>query len=301
MKKKLMDKIDNLFVIKSTDSSFVYIIKSLIARFDQHNVAQTAGQLAYFTLLSLFPFIIFLNALISRFNLSGEIVTEFLSEIFPANLSEMIGYYVEYVTGLGSGVGVLSVGVIIALFSASKSLRSISIAINQAYGITEKRYFLIRLFLSVILTFVLGIVILLCLLAVTVGRDWIYRIIILIDIPLSWLPKISIGKWLIVFTAFLIILSLVYYTVPLKRIKLKNVIPGAVAAVFANFLLTYGYAIYVSYADSFSVLYGSMGVVLLLALWLYFVGIFIIMGAELNSILEEKKYFYAVKNIPKNK
>lgn len=289
-----------MFAIKPTDSFLVYFIKSLIKRFDEHNVTQTAGQLAYFTLLSIFPFIIFVNSLIRKIDLSGELVTGVLSEILPKQLAEIIGGYIEYVNGLGSGLGVISVGVLIALFSASKSLRSLSIAINQAYGITEKRYFIARLIMSVVLTFVLGVVILLCLLAVSIGKEWIYRIIILIDMPISWLTKISIGKWVIVISMLLVILTLIYYVIPLKRVKLRNVLPGAAVAVIGSFAATYGYSIYVAYFSNFSVLYGSMGVVLLLALWLYLIGIFIVMGAEINSVFEEKKYFVALKANNKN-
>ncbi len=293
--KNFFNRVSDFFTIKQTDNRFMYIAKSLIDRYDRHNVAQTAGQFAYFSLLSIFPFIIFINALISSLDLSGELVTEISSEIFPLQIAEVIGSYIEYITGLGSGFGVISVGVFVALFSASKSVRSLSIAINLAYEITEKRVFWARIILSVILTFILGIVIILCLVAVTIGREWIYRIILLIDIPVSWITGISVGKWVIVFSAFLVILTLVYYVIPLRRVKLISVLPGAILAIALNFLLTYAYSIYVAYFSNFSVLYGSMGIVLLLALWLYLVGVFIIMGAEFNSVLGEMKYFFVAK------
>ena len=293
--KNFFNRVSDFFTVKQTDNRFMYVAKSLIDRYDRHNVAQTAGQFAYFSLLSIFPFIIFINALISSLDLSGELVTEISSEIFPIQIAEVIGSYIEYITGLGSGFGVISVGVFVALFSASKSVRSLSIAINLAYDITEKRVFWARIILSVILTFILGIVIILCLVAVTIGREWIYRIILLIDIPVSWITGISVGKWVIAFSAFLVILTLVYYVIPLRRVKLISVLPGAILAIALNFLLTYAYSIYVAYFSNFSVLYGSMGIVLLLALWLYLVGVFIIMGAEFNSVLGEMKYFFATK------
>lgn len=246
-------------------------------------------------MLSIFPFIVFVNALIGSLHLSGAFVTEILTEVFPKQISEIIGTYIDYINELGSGVGVISLGVLVALFSASKAIRSLSITINLALGINEKRFFVSRIFMSVFLTFFLGIVILLSLVAVTVGREWIYRIILLIDMPVSWINGISIGKWVIVFAAFLVMLTLVYWIIPIRRVKLRSVLPGAFLAIGANFLLTYGYAVYVEYFSKFSILYGTMGVVLLLALWLYLMGIFIIMGAELNGILSEKKYFYATK------
>lgn len=288
---KITDKITDMLTVKETDNQFCYIVKSLINRYDTHNVAQTAGQFAFFSLLSIFPFIIFINSLIGNLNLSGAIVTELLTEVFPVQIADIIGTYIDYITELGSGVGVISVGVIVALFSASKSVRSLSITINLALGIKEKRFFLSRIIMSVILTFFLGIVIILCLVAVTVGRDWIYRIILLIDMPVSWITGISIGKWLIVFTAFFIMLALVYWVIPIRRVKFRSVFPGAFLTIAANFVVTYGYSVYVEYFSSFSILYGTMGVVLLLALWLYLMGIFIIMGAELNGVLSEKNIF----------
>ncbi|MDP4118321.1 MAG: YihY/virulence factor BrkB family protein [Bacillota bacterium] len=295
--KDIADKYDDIMKINPDDKIPVYLIKSLIIRFGDHNVTLMAGQLAYFFLLSMFPFIIFLNALISSLKLSKEIVVGFLQDVFPVQIADLIGSYVEYVSNLQSGVGIISVGVIIALFSASKSVRALSIAINQAYSIKEKRYFIIRLLLSIIFTFALGVIVFLCLFVVSVGRQWLYRIVIMMDVPVKWLNVISIGKWVVVFTVFLIILLLVYYTIPLKRVRLKNIIPGAIVAIIANFALTYGYSIYISYFSNFSVLYGSLGVVLLLALWLYLVGVFIIMGAEINSAVEEIKYFRIKKKV----
>ncbi len=291
MFKAMLQKINNFTVVKETDNTFVYIVKSLILRADEHNVTQTAGQLAYFAFLSIFPFIIFINSLISALKLSGNVVADVLSEIFPEEISQLIGMYIEYINGLGSGVGVISIGVIVAIFSASKYLRSLSVGINLAYGITKKRYFLNRILFSVLLTVVLGVVIILSLMAVAIGREWIYRIIILVDVPISWLGMISAGKWLLIFFAYLVIITLIYYAIPLKKMKLIKVLPGAICTVAANFLLTYGYSIYIAYFNNFSVLYGSVGAVLLLVLWLYFIGLFMIVGAEINSALEEKRIY----------
>jgi len=59
---KVADKIAEIFTVKRTDNHFVFIIKSMVNRFDQHNIAQTAGQFAYFSMLSIFPFIVLINA-----------------------------------------------------------------------------------------------------------------------------------------------------------------------------------------------------------------------------------------------
>ena len=261
---------------------------------------QSAAQLAYFSLLSIFPFLIFVNALIGSLNLSKDFVIEILSELFPLQISRIIGNYVEYVSGIGNGVGIISVGVIVALFSASKSVRAISNAVNRAYGIHDKRFFLMRLVLSVILTCALGIVIFLCLFVVTVGREWIYKVLLMLDIPMDWLNKISVGKWAAVFAAFLLILVLIYYAVPIRKMKFRQAFPGALFAITSNFVLTYGYSIYMAYFENFSVLYGSLGAILLLALWFYFIGMFIVLGAEVNSIIEGRKYYLAI-NGEKNK
>ncbi len=295
MFKKIADKIDSMLTIKQSDNSFLFVIKSLINRFDTHNITQTAGQLAYFFFLSIFPFIIFVNAIIQKLDLSGNVVSDILSEILPVQIADLIGDYIEYINSLGIGVGAISLGIIVVIFAASKSIRSLSIGINLAYGITEKRYFIKRIILSVILTGVLGILVIMCLIVVTVGKEWIYKIMILVDLPISWLGIINIGKWCATFVIMLVIITFIYYVIPLKKVKLKSVIPGAVCTVIATFAMTYGYSIYIAYFSNFSVLYGSIGVILLLLLWLYFMGLFIIAGAEYNSILEEKKYFLALK------
>ncbi len=285
--KKFSSGFRELTEIKEKDGNFLYTVKSLIIRFSEHNVSQTGGQIAYFFLLSIFPFVVFVNSLIGYMNFSKEEVVRSLSEIFPVQVAEVMGEYVEYVSEIGNNTGVISVAVLITLFSASKSIRALSVSVNRAYGIKKKRKFIVSVVLSMVLTFMLGITIVASLAIVSVGRKWLYRIVIMSDIPLKMLDGISTGRWIVVFGIFLVTLILIYYTVPIKKVKLKSVLPGAFAAVAANFLLTYGYSVYVYYFDNYSMLYGSLGVILLLALWLYLVGIFIIMGAELNSILEE--------------
>ena len=298
--KKAIGKINEKMKVKPTDGIIAYTVKNLIDRINKHDVTQNAGQLAYFSLLSVFPFVIFVNTLIGKMGLSRDMVIEILAELFPIQIAEIIGDYVEYVSGLGNLFGIVSLGIIVEIFSASKSVRALSSAVNRAYDIQDNRFFIVKLILSVILTLILGIVIFLCIFVVTVGRKWIYRIILLFDLPIEWLNKISVFKWVAVFTAFLLTLLLIYYAIPLKRVKLRYVFPGAIFAIICNFFLTFGFSIYMAYFENYSVLYGSLGAVLLLALWMYFVGMVIILGAEINSIAEERKYFLAVnKNVKK--
>ena len=97
------------------------LVRELIDRFIQHDVGQMGGQLAYFSLLSLFPFIIYINALISSLQISGSWAIEMLSPIFPDEIVNMISSYIESISNSGSTY-LLSVGIITTIYSASRSM-----------------------------------------------------------------------------------------------------------------------------------------------------------------------------------
>lgn len=270
------------FEIKSTDHFPVYLVKSLVNRFGDHEVAQIGGQLSYFFLLSLFPFIIFFNTLVSTFQLITDVVVEFLSPVLPAEIIEVVNSYIAHVS-TGQNYGLLSIGIIITLFSASKAVRSLDIAINTAYDVLEKRNYFIRLLLSVVLTLVAGVAIVILVIVTNLSGEFVVKILELLHVSKPVANILYLLRWGVILFMMFLGLSGLYYIMPNCKKTYKSVVPGTVFTICGFVLFTAVFSLYAQSILASNTFYGSIGTIMILMLWLYIVGIITVLGAELNS------------------
>lgn len=276
----------NIFDPKTADGRLVYLIKALIRRFSDHKVSRMGGQLAYFFLLSLFPFLIFFNALIASFDISSERVMSFLQPFFPEQIVRLISSYIETIT-TNQSVSLLSIGIIIVIFSASKSVRSLRYAFNTAYDVQEKERMFVNILLSMAFVIGAGVVLLLVVLFVTLSRDFLTEIVQVSNLSKWMVNMLSTWRWVTLCVILFLILALMYKTVPHKKVRFLAIIPGTLFALAGFLALTVGFSLYVNYFLRSSAFYGgTIGAMLLLMLWIYFASVILVMGAELNSALE---------------
>ncbi len=263
------------------------IIRELYSRFRRHNISYTAGQIAYFFILSVFPFLIFVNALIASFDIPGNAAISFLEPFFPEQIVAFIAQYLEYINAQ-SGVSLLSFGIVLALFSASKSVRSLASAFNRAYDISQRRGFFAQVFFSMLFIFLFALIFLACVVLVAFGNDFVSKLIADITLAFAFVDLFSVWRWITTAVILFFTMSVIYKIIPSKKIEFSETIPGTLFSLAGFLLLTGGFSFYVNNIVSSSLFYGSVGAVMLLMLWMYFAGIILILGAELNSIMAEK-------------
>ena len=104
---------------------------------------------------------------------------------------------------------------------------------------------------------------------------------------------------MIVLLDLFVMLAFMYYFVPNRKMKWRNVLPGTVFSVVGWIILTLGFSFYINHFGRYSLIYGSLGAIIVLMLWLYLVGILLVLGGELNDIVEELKYNYVSVKIDK--
>ncbi len=274
--------------VKSNDGKFVYVLKSITKRFVEHNVSRVAGQLSYFMLLSIFPFLIFINALIGSFDISITRLTDFLQPIFPPQIVALISGYIEQ-TALSQSIGLLSIGIVVVIFSASKSVRSLDFAINTAYGTTESKNVFKDFFYSMLFVIAAGITIVIVALFVTLSSDFLTEIIKVNHLSEFAVSVLGVCRWVMLVAILFFILAVVYKITPNKKVSAMSIFPGTTLATLGLILLTYGFSTYVDHFMRGSIFNGTIGVVVMLMLWIYFASVIIVLGAELNSTLEDYK------------
>lgn len=276
----------SIFEVSPNDGKFKYIIKTVLARFFEHDVARVSGQLAYFILLSIFPFLIFFNALIASFDISTSQIISFLRPAFPEQIVSLINDYVMHISQ-NQSASLLSIGIIVMIFSASKSMRSLSYSINTAYEIEDRKGFFKDIFLSMLYIVAAGVILVMVVLFVTLSDRFLTEIIQVATLPAPISKAIAFGRWVIMIAILFLILSIMYKTVPNRKVRIKQTIPGTALAVLGFLVLTSGFSLYVNYFLKNSIFYGTIGAVILLMFWIYFASVILVMGAELNHIVEQ--------------
>lgn len=266
------------------DNSFKNVAQKLFKRFSEDKVNQIGGQLAFFFLLSIFPFLIFLNALLGFLNIPIETITDELSRIAPGDVVSILETYLSSVV-LSRDTGLLSIGLITSIYTASKAVDSLIVALNTAYRVKKDRSFIKKKLLSLVFTALLAVTIAISLFLPALGRNIMEPVAGYLGISDFFINVWVYVRWVIVIAILFIALALLYHTVPYVRLPFKKSIPGTIFATIAWAVISVGFGIYVSNFGNYSAVYGSLGAVIVLMFWLYFTGIVIVLGGELNYIL----------------
>ncbi len=279
-----MDKTDDISVKLINKSSLKNLLFELPKRFSRDNISQTGGQLAYFFLLSFFPFLIFLNALLGFLNISVDTVLQEISRIAPKEIMVFLRGYLESVVQT-KNTSLLSISLLAALFSASKAVDSLIISLNIAYSTENKRNFFTKKAVSIFFTLLLGLSIAVSLIIPALGKNVAFFIADFLRISKYLVLVWVYIRWLLVFFILFITIALLYHIVPYVNQPFKNSLPGTFFAVIGWLLVSYAFGIYVNNFANYTAVYGSIGAVIALMFWLYLTGIILVIGGEINDIL----------------
>jgi len=258
--------------------------KDVFTRFSNADVMGLSAQLAYFFLLSLFPFLLFLVTLLGYLPIESDSVLEFLDTYLPKEVSSMVGSNLENLLTNQSG-GLLSISVIGAIWSASKGVNALTKAFNAAYKVEEDRSFIVSRAISVGLTIALVITIAIALLLPIFGKaigEFVFSFVNLSD---GFVQVWNTLRWTLSSVILFIVLYVLYTLAPNRKVNLKEAFWGVIFATFGWQIVSLGFSYYVSTLGNFSATYGSLGTVIVLMLWFYLSGIIIMLGGVINSVL----------------
>jgi membrane protein len=182
----------------------------------------------------------------------------------------------------------LTIGLLIALWSASAGVDSLRIALNSVYNLEEKRSWIKTKLISLFLTFSLTVLITIACGIVFYGWKFISLILTTINLPISSPFVLIIFQWIIVLTVLLIIYGLLYNFLPMHEPhKWVWITPGSVTGIILWLTLSYAFRTYLSFFNTYDKTYGSLGAVIILMLWLYLTALVILIGGIINATLQE--------------
>ncbi|WP_040984616.1 YihY/virulence factor BrkB family protein [Oceanobacillus jeddahense] len=262
--------------------------KDFWGRYKEVEVFGLAAQLAYFFILSLFPFLIFLLNLIPYLPIDMDLILETIGDFAPEQVMGLITTNLESLTVQNSGL--LSISIIGTLWAASNGVNAITRAFNHAYGIKTDRSFIVARLVAMVLTIGMILIIILALLLPVFGRMIGVYLFSWIGFTSSFLAVWGTLRWVASSFIFFIVLLFLYKLAPNGRLRFSQVVWGTAFATLAWQLVSWGFSFYVNNLGNFSATYGSLGTIIVLLIWFYLFGIIIITGGILNAtMLEQKK------------
>jgi membrane protein len=254
-----------------------------------------AAQLAYFVLLFLFPFLMLLVAAaglaVSDPASILETLTERVGGILPEDAIALLGDYIDR-TLRGRTSGVLLFAILLALGSGSAAAQAIVKAANRAYAVRETRSF-VKIW-GVSLLMGLGVTLLVGALAfATFGPEIGGYVRRLVGLPGVFLAFWGAFSWALAFLVVTLALAVLYYLAPNADLPFRWITPGGFVATVLMLASSVALNLYVSHIGRYDQVYGQLGAVVVLMLWLYVTGLTVLIGAEMNAVLariaEEKK------------
>ena len=250
------------------------------------NVPLYAANASFFLILSVFPMLVVLLALLRYTGIQVENLTDLLSGVVPGSLMPMVKRLVlsAYV---GSSATVLSVSALAALWSASRGMYSFLTGLNSIYKVQENRgYFRTRI-LSVAYTFAFLIVLVLTLVLHVFGSDLLQHLSFL-PIP-QFLINLLDMRMFVLLVLQTALFATMFMVLPNERNRFTDSLPGALLATIGWQIFTNLYSIYNQKFTAYASIYGSVYVVALGMLWLYFCICIVFYGGILNLKLQKSK------------
>ena len=249
-----------------------------------------AAALSFYFLLALFPLLLFLIALLGYFADSGTELREnlhsYLGGVVPRSASELIYTTISEINKEAGG-GKLSFGLIVALLFASSGMGAVGETLNAAYGIRESRpWWKVRL-TAIGLTVALAVLILSALTLMLYGGEIGEVVSHRFGLSKAFIFAWSILQWPIVLAFMLLAFALIYYFAPdLYLQKWHWITPGSLVGILIWILVSLCFSVYLRYYNTYSLIYGSLGAVIILLMWFYLTGAAILVGGKVNAEIE---------------
>ena len=260
---------------------FLYL---LTQRYLRHNVGIQSAALAFYLLFMIFPLLIFLSALLGLLQLNIAAVEQALAELLPKEVVDLTIMYLTHV-GKNPSPRLMVFGLFFSIYFPMRATNALMRSVRTAYHLGPPRNALRHVLKTLCYTVLLIVAITMTLTLLTVG-DWILNYAVLH----FHLPKFVARLWAslrfpVTALSGCFALFLLYALAQDHRRSWRDLWPGTMVALAAWMLISWLYALYVNRIAHYSVVYGSIGTVIVLLIWLYLGSVTLIMGAEFNGTL----------------
>ncbi len=268
--------------------------KRTLTEFSEDNLTDLAAALTYYAVLSIFPALLALVAVVGLVGDPHTItkdLTNIVSSIGPSSAAQTFKGPIQGLTKSNGTAGILViVGIVAALWTASGYVGAFMRASNRIYEVEEGRSFIKLRPLQMLVTLVIVVLLALVLVALVLTGPVAQKVGTAVGAGSSAVSIWDIAKWPILLLVVAFIVSLLYYSAPNARLRgLKSIFPGAVLAIVVWLVVSAAFAFYVANFGSYNKTYGSLGAVIAFLVWMWITNVAILLGAEINAERERSR------------
>ena len=268
--------------------------KAAFERFKSHEMNDHAAALTYYSLMSLFPGLLFLVAVLGLF--SGEqLITDaadYLKDAgAPADTVDAVTSALESAqSARGAAITALVIGLALSLNSASGAFSAVGRALNRVWRVEEGRGLVKRKLNDLMWTLVVLTLVIVTFVLVFLGGGLAADVLGLIGLGQTAADVWTIVRWPLALVSAMLVYSVVYYAAPNVEVRRWQwVSPGAVFGVLTWILASGLFFLYVSNFSSYSATYGAFAGAVILLVWLWLTNIVLLFGAELNAAIDVRR------------
>ncbi|MDH4595162.1 YihY/virulence factor BrkB family protein [Listeria innocua] len=269
-------------------NGIVQVGQTVSARVGRNDVSGNAAQLAYYMLFSIFPMLLIAATLLAYLHIDKDSVFNMIKEFAPDQIMDFLEENLNTLLTQKNG-GLLSIGIIATLWSASNGMNAVMKSLNKAYGVTNKRNYVVQRLLSMFFTLAMLATVGATLLLLVFGQQIGMFLINHLNFSEDFLSFWNNLRWTVTLVVIFVVFTFLYWVAPNRRSTLISVIPGALFSTIGWTIASVGFAYYVNNFGNYSATYGSIGVIIILMLWFYLTGIILMIGGELNATLAIRK------------
>lgn len=266
------------------DNKFLRFVYLMVHRYLQHRVGTQSAALAFYLLFMLFPFLIFFSALLGVLQLDVAAILATLSSFLPREIIDLLEMYLTYV-GENPSPQLMVFGLVFSIYFPMRAANTLMRAVRSAYHLGPPRSAVPHMVKTLIYTVMLIVVMVLTLALMTVSDRLLAYGVLHFRLPVLLAELWAALRFPITGMAGFFALFSLYALSQDTRRPWRDLWPGTLAALAAWLVLSWLYSWYVENIAHYSALYGSIGVVIVLLVWLNMSAMAFIMGAEMNGVL----------------
>lgn len=302
----LISRIRKIRFDKHEGVSLYSIINTFLRNLQKDQILDRANGVAFNFTLAIFPGIIFLFTLTPYISeivptINRQSILENVAQMLPPNMSMVVSSTIEDIVNNARG-GLLTFGFLFSLYLATNGMMALMRAFNACYRTVEKRGGLKTRLIATALTLSLAFVLMLSIVLLVIGgivMDYItshlseFEFLHLSD---HTVQLIFVLRFVVIFISFYLAIATIYYFGPAIHWNWRFFSVGSWIATLLCLGVSYGFSFYVTNYGNYNKLYGSIGVLIALMIWIQLFTIVLMVGYEINASIHKAIHMKALAN-----
>lgn len=269
-------------ILPGRDVPFGLFLRTLIREIGEDDLADYGAAVAFSAFLAIFPFLVFVVALASLVvdPSTLDVIMDQIDRVAPEQVADILG---ERLHALSTGTkpGLLTVSAVGAIWAASGAVTALTSALNSANDIRDRRPFWKTRGLALLVTVAAAA------LVIVASTIAIAAPAVAAHLGGAAQILILILRWPVAAGLMLLVIACVYHFLPDLDQPFALITPGSVVAVAGWIAASLAFSLYVGHFGKYEVVYGALGSVIVLLLWMWISALVILVGAEINAVLSQ--------------